>query len=70
MAGLAVQGQSRGDQPFLTISLVQNPCTANDGRRLGGKKTARAMYEEYPALLLSPCVYFPSMYARQMKGSE
>lgn len=69
MAGLAAQGQS-GDQPFLRMSLVKNPCTVNDGRRPGGKETARVMYEEYPPLLLSLCVYFPSTYARQMKGSE
>lgn len=71
VAVLAVHGGlSRGDWLFLRISLVQNPCTANDGRRRGGKETVRVIYEEYPALLLFLCMYFPSMHARQMKGSE
>lgn len=48
-----------------------DPWTTNDGRRLGGNKTARVMYEEYTsALLLSVSVNFPNICARQIKVSE
>lgn len=68
---LAVKGHSGRDQLFPRISLVQYPWTTNDGRRSGEKETARVMYEEFTsALLLSVCVNFPNIYARQIKVSE